>query len=250
MTKKDRFIRKPKEKCYLCGNLTLNPYTITCNNCSPYLYKKGQYPHQLLSKDSEWKKMESLKFQKTGNKCEQCGKSNLPLSIYHVEEIDFYDRYKLEWERAIKWTLIRFLSKEPHRLTYADVFLERETKKHYKKQVKYFEMKKEAEERGLWEYPESEKVRTIEALGTFNSLLGTDNLFEKLGYDSPKLRIIGDVYNKDAFYKLVSRLLPLIFEDIMKEYKEGVKTIIKEYSDFGNKTVLCEKCHIINHEEL
>ncbi len=240
MPKKDRFIRTTKEKCYICGNLTLNPYSITCNNCSPYLYKIGQYPHQLLSKESE--------FQETGNECERCGRSNVPLFIYHAEEIDYYKRYKLEWEGAIKWTLIRFLSKEPHRLTYADLFLERETKKQYQKQVEYFEIKKEAEERGLWDYPESEKTRTIEALRAFKSLMGTKNLFEKLGYDSPKLRIIGDVYNKDAFYKLVSRLLPLIFEDIMKEYKERVKTILKENSDLGNKMVLCENCHVINNE--
>jgi hypothetical protein len=231
-----------KDRCCVCGKKRLNPTMLTCNNCCPFLYKEGHHPHQLLRRSNEWKEKKLRKLGEVGNKCEQCGRVDQPLSIYHIEEIN-YQTYKNLWDGAVKWRLLNFLSEKRERMRYADIYLDRETKKHYKKQLKFFEMRRETEERGTFRYYESDKLKTLQSINTIKNLMKNNNLYNKLGLDKPELRVISGVYSEVHLNKLISKLIKIIFWDILEEYDERVKELLKKYLDLSSTMVFCKKCH-------
>ena len=68
--------------------------------------------------------------------------------------------------------------------------------------------------------------------------------------DSPGKRIIANVYNNDVLYKLVSKLLPFLFDNILDKYDEFEQAMLEKFSDFDFALVLCKKCYDEYHEEL
>lgn len=93
----------------------------------------------------------------------------------------------------------------------------------------------------IWNHIISDKIeKFLKANPKQKEWLDQFTLYEKQGFQKKSIK-----YNKEKIlnYKIISVLLPILYEESVKEYEETVQDLIKNYIKMVNVILLCKRCH-------
>ena len=256
--------RQKPNICVICGNTKEHPLSPLCMKCAPYMYKKQSFPHQKVRGRKIWKENREKVIKERNNRCEWCGSEKEPFSIHHEQEVNSRTYEKI-WNSILINKINSIIESEPERKEWINQFFLFEKRIRLKDSIKFF--KEKARKEAVRSCPDCEstslttrkkstpknkcnkcgkefnraKIRpkksTIKKLKTLEKLQTEEeqpkgNIFRNLGY-------IG----QQATFKLIGLILPLIYNETIKEYEKEIEVLVKNYSDMTDVSVVCKRCH-------
>ena len=232
-----------------------------CIECTPFIYKKGSFPHQKLRRKKEWLEKRKDILNKMGKKCEWCGNDQQSLAIHHLEEVNSRT-YEYIWNKLLIEEINSYVNSNRERTIWAENYFKKETKKAIRSSIRHFEKKAKNSMTKACPFCEgtnfivrktmTPKYKCNGCKKTFNDLKprfrkGVMNRIDSLKsqlkeQDVSKMRISGYA-NQKIFGEFSGELLPDFYQKLKLEYEKEVSTLLAEYLEMKNIKVLCLKCH-------
>lgn len=117
-----------KKNCVICGKSKKSQRYPMCVDCTPFLYKKGNFPHQKLRRKKIWVEKRKEVLTKMGGKCEWCKNDQQSLAIHHPKEVNSRT-YEHIWNMLLCEEIDKYLSSCQEKTVLAEKYLTKETKK-------------------------------------------------------------------------------------------------------------------------
>ncbi|KKM01657.1 hypothetical protein LCGC14_1792240 [marine sediment metagenome] len=247
--------------CVICGKPKKSQLHPMCIECSPYLYKKGSFPHQKLRRRKVWLEKRREALIKVGKKCEWCENDQQNLAIHHPKEVNSRT-YEHIWNQLLINEINSFLISNREKTLWAENYFKKETKKALRSSIRHFEQRaKNSMTMGCPFCAGSNysvrkimtpKYKCNGCKSTFNDLKPRprrevkdkiSSLKSQLkNEDYSKMRISG--YNRQKIFgKFSGELLPKFYQKLKLEYEKKVSGLLDDYLEMKNIKVLCIKCH-------
>ncbi len=256
--------RQKPNICVICGDTKKHPLSPLCIKCAPYMYKKQSFPHQLVRRRKAWRENREKIIKERGNQCDWCGSKKEPFSIHHNQEINSRTYEKI-WRDLLKKVIQNFIASEPEREEWVEEFLNFKNKLGLKNSIKFY--KEKARKGAVKSCPSCESTKLIDKKKshpkykctkcgkefnqsklqpkkkTIKKLKALQN-FESKG-EKPDANIFQNLnyINLQSFYTFIGMILLQVYEETIKEYKNQIDVLTKNYSDMTKVSVVCKRCH-------
>ncbi len=233
--------------CVHCGKEKKENVFNLCPECCPFIYKKGQSPHQKIRQTKKWKEHRLQRLNKSNNKCDWCEKED-KLVVHHLDGIT-YRYYEQTWNECLENKLNYLIKNDlKWKNEWEDAWSEK-SKEKLKKQIISDYIKK---------HPEK-KVKSVKACpycdsSSLNERKTTSPKYYcsncKKKFNKAKIRYSKELTKK--IYKQINWKLKEIFnnkiivasyEELLSLYHEKINSRIQEYLSMNKTLVLCKKCH-------
>jgi len=219
-----------------------------CIDCSPFLYKKSNFPHQKLRRRKVWLEKRKESIDKAGNKCEWCENDQQSLAIHHPEEVNSRT-YENIWNGLLNEEINIYLSNCQEKTVLVEKYLTKETKKALLTAIRYFEQEtknsliKACPFCGGTAYNARKtmipKYKCNDCRKTFNDL----KLRSKKGVMKKSSSLKAQIETSGHGGKFSGELLSKFYQKLKLEYEKKVSQLLDEYLEMKDIKVLCIRCH-------
>lgn len=238
-----------KDKCVRCDKPRKSKKYPLCNDCLPFFYGKGKYPHQKIRRTALWKEKREKLLKRVDNKCQWCGKGLEGILSIHHKNIVTSSFYIQLWNDIVE-TVFRYLINNAEK--WENEWEKANSKVSVENEISSIRVQ-------ITERANKEKVNACPVCDSSNiSTRKTLKPKYRCGncgkeFNKNVLRPTKK-YNKTKFQldymatrrierNFKSKIVINFYDKLKKEYESKVQELLQEYLSMDNIIVLCKGCH-------
>jgi ribosomal protein L37AE/L43A len=243
--------------CINCQKEKENKLSVLCTNCAPFIYEKGKFPHQKITKTRKWKENREEKLKLADYKCKWCNVSSPDgsyLAIHHLNRITT-PSYKVIWDKVVnkivnnvikyndKWNEILHKMNSSESLKEEITKIENEIREKAKKEklvnscpnCKSSNVQPRKKLKPKW--------RCANCRKEFDKIIKRPTKIYDLNQRELSEQAIFNVFSN---FKL--KIIVNFYDKLKKEYDIQVEKLVQNYLSMVGTVVICNDCHKETHK--
>jgi len=235
--------------CIKCGNKKRIIYFPFCRPCTPYLYGKGKYPHQVIRRSIDWTFKRAKRIEDAEKKCEWCEKKpDNGLTVHHKTGVNPIV-YQEIWEALVELKSNELRENNKHWKEIWDRLNQKDSLEEIQKEIQE-NIKNRAQREQVKSCPNCDGSQLSERKYQKPKYYCSNCKSE---FNTPKTRPTKK-YNKNQIQlnfltqkrikeMYINEVVTSFYDEIKEEYESNIKKVVQDYLSMENTIVLCKKCH-------